>query len=231
MGKKVRLTFPWSQPAHHLPSMVNGFPPWIIRGFVRGLLVHICMSSRSNKKLTTQWLSRAEHRLFTLAENFVRTQPGQLPEQQLPDLSEYVSTEVHRILCEIKEHSYVVLNADSDLILPALSRHRLAAKEVLYDRPLFHPFYRPYDEIDRTEQRLAWLSRVMPEMLKALHDHSVCLVPDCVSRRNPPDMPTLDSLRRWAATPHAGALRDNILAHYHNISPARARRLLSNRPH
>lgn len=209
------------------PLSVEAFPPWLLRGFIHGLLTHLCLSARDSEDLTVKWLTRAENRLMRLAQNFIRSQPPNIDlASQHAQLVNGVSAEIQRILREGREHSYFVLNTDSDLILSALTRDPRASREQVYNKL---SLALPYSELGRSKQRLEWLQTMIPALLGSLEECSLCLAPECVNRKAVAT-PSVDTIAEWSESPHTGKLRDKILGHFHGLTAGTVRRLLSKKP-
>jgi aminoglycoside phosphotransferase len=150
----------------------------------------------------------------------------ELTGDQTSRLIETICDEVQRMLREKNQHTYFTLNADTALILSALTRDQSASQHTVYDKVAF---MRPYDEMDREEQRVAWLHEEIPAILKVLQARTVCLHPVCASRGECIS-PSPDTMLKWAHSPHAAALRNSILGHFHGLTSERVKRLLSDRP-
>lgn len=222
---KSRFSSPFVIARRPIPPITSFSPP-VLRGVVHGLLSHICLQKKGSI-LSNRWLQKAENKVMSTATATMGiTASKELSDDQTSRLIESISNEVQRLLCETKLHTYRTLNADSDRILPALTRDEQASQQAVYDKLTL---LRPYDEMDRKEHRVKWLKEEIPAILKVLQISSYCLHPVCAGRLEctppPPDI-----LEKWAETPDAGVLRNNILGHFHGISPQRVKRLLSDRP-
>lgn len=204
---------------------LTSFSPAVVRGIVRGLLSHICMIEK-RKTLTTRWLQMAERRIMSHANGAMATIGArELSNGQDSAMTECLAIEAERMLGSLRSHTYFTLNADDAWILPVLTR-TTALQQKDYDKVAFS---RPYDEVDRKEQRAEWLHEEIPGLLKILVTWSTCLHPHCVGRTSCPSPPH-QKLVNWAKTQSAAVLRNNLLGHFHGISPERVRRLLYDRP-
>ena len=203
---------------------IQSFPPFILRGIVRGLLYQICLQHRG-KELTIRWLDRAESRIMSIARGQMsHIADKQLTEDQTSWLRLNIEKEVQRIILEMGKHSYFTMKADSKFILAALTRGGGATQERVYDKL---PFGLPYDQVARDYQRLEWLNAELPDILKCLDTYTFCLALKC---KRECGLPSQQTLSQWAARPDAGTLRNNILGHFHGFSPNTVRRLLSDSP-
>jgi hypothetical protein len=157
---------------------------------------------------------------------FTRSLPNEISSDQV---MQAIDEAIQSIFQEVKyrpEHSYLTLNGDSDVILPALTRD-CHLTDMNYEKLTFSC---PYDETDREERRVEWLSAELPGILNALHERSCCLAPSCAARNTSLPSPELSAIQEWAKNGNAGELRNKILGHFHGISPDRVKRLLSEPP-
>lgn len=224
MAKKPKL--PFSSPfvlARRPITLITSFSHPVLRGIVRGLLTHICLQ-KNGSIASNRWLQKVENKMMITATGTMAIFASkELSEDQTSRWIESISNEVQRLLHEPKLHTYRTLNADSGIILPALTRDDQASQQAVYDKLTW---LRPYDEIDRQEHRFEWLKKEIPEILKALQIYSHCLHPVCIDRLKCTSPPP-DILSEWAKTPNAGALRNNILGHFHGLTPKTVKRRLT----
>lgn len=223
-----RFLSPFATRNAELMPISQALPLWAVRGISRGLLVEAGLLSSAGKgRLTTKWIDRAEKRLIRDVRTFVGLCANRLTEFNEERLTDAVSANVQHLFKEIGEHSYVVLNADSDLIIPALTREGNAEKRGVYAQLCFSL---PYDETDRQPRRKEWLAKELPGILDALSRYSFCLSPSCVTRPRL-EVPTDGQLNKeWSCVTNAGQMRNMILGHFHGISAPTVKRLLSKPP-
>ncbi len=211
----------------HGNDSVEALPHWVLQGLTRGLLSVIGLSAHTKKKFTQRWTQRAERICLALGQGLVKSQP---PDVNISEqVIDRIALEVRRQLWSrsLAGHSYAILNMDSDKILEALTRTQIAGKDHIYDKMYLQL---PYDEVDRLDQRIKWLTMEVPGLLDALHQNSLCLNLVCVKRRAAPPPPSHNKIMEWAENPSAARLRDNLLGHFHNKTAKRIRRVLSDRP-
>jgi|CXWL01.1.fsa_nt_gi hypothetical protein len=222
MPKKVKSRLGGSIFSLEPAVSATSFAPFVVRGIVRGLLFHLCARQRG-EDLNGPWRARAERRIMARAEAITLAPRKENPtEGDMAAVLQGISNGVEQILSESRRHTYFTLSQDSDLILSALTKDVTGTYDQLTSE-------RPYDEQDRKEQRIEWLQREVPSILKALDEYSGCLYPACVQRTACP-APSDATLCQWGRFPHAAELRNRILGHFHGLTPSRVKRLLNCSP-
>jgi len=196
---KIKLISPLDPKLKEPSQPLDQVPSAVVKGLIHGLLSHLWALDRRQ----TAEMGGSQERMEKVLMELVRRASTTDSESEDVLLKE-MKLMIPVLFNEYMGHTYLVMNADSDLISENLE---------------------PYGRIAEHAKRVAWLQNEMPRFLASIKQGTHCT--ECHGETS---VPHQDTLEGWADTARIGELRNCILGYYHGLAPLTVKRLLSSPP-
>jgi hypothetical protein len=196
---KIKFISPLDPKLKNPRQLLDQVPIAVVKGLIHGLLSHLWSSDRRQTKEIGVPQDRMERVLMELVR-LASTTDAVSEDALLKTMKLMIPAAFEAYF----GHTYLVMCADSDLILEGLE---------------------PYGRMNEHAKRLSWLQKEIPGFLATIKKFTQCT--EC---RGKTSIPSEDILGEWAATAGIGELRNCILGHYHGLNPLTVKRHLSSRP-
>jgi hypothetical protein len=196
---QIKLISPFDPRLKKTQIVPEQVPSPLVKAIIHGLLSHLWSDKRRRTKEMGIDQAKLEKMLFSsiIVGN---NNPSLISEERLFQIFESIVPQIFRSLTG---HSSFLLVGQSDLIMKGLA---------------------PYAKLATYEKRVQWLTAEVPGFLGALKGWRPCS--ECRGKGNT-GIPDNEILRTWATTSNVGELRNNVIGHYHKLSPATVKRILS----